>query len=171
MTIRGMNHAVLYVRDANRTAEFMERILGFQRLDTVGVMPKIDGVAFMRADGSNNDHDLALFSVGPDAADSLAGAGMVGLYHISWEVNSLRDLITYGHALEEEGALVGGSDHGTTRALYARDPDGIEFELVWVIPEALLTVEDEPTTRELDLEADIARFGLDTPGRQPQFFV
>jgi len=36
-----MNHAVLYVRDADRTADFMERILGFQRLDAVGIMPKM----------------------------------------------------------------------------------------------------------------------------------
>jgi catechol 2,3-dioxygenase-like lactoylglutathione lyase family enzyme len=166
-----MNHAVLYVRDADRTADFMERLLGFQRLDSVGIMPKINGVAFLRADASNNDHDLALFSVGPDAQDSLAGVGMVGLYHVSWSVNSLRDLVNYGHALEEEGALVGGSDHGTTKALYARDPDGLEFELVWVVPENMLTADDAPTTKDLDIEADIARFGLDTPSRQQQYFA
>jgi hypothetical protein len=25
------------------------------------------------------------------------------------------------------------SDHGTTKSLYGRDPDGLEFEIAWVV--------------------------------------
>ena len=41
--------------------------------------------------------------------------------------------------LTERGALVGASDHGTTKALYAHDPDGLEFEVSWLVPAELLT--------------------------------
>ena len=32
------------------------------------------------------------------------------------------------------GALVGESDHGVSKSLYAHDPDGIEFEVLWTRP-------------------------------------
>ena len=37
------------------------------------------------------------------------------------------------------GALVGASDHVTTKALYAHDPDGLEFEVSWLLPAELIT--------------------------------
>ena len=40
--------------------------------------------------------------------------------------------------LAERGALVGASDHHTTKSLYAKDPDGLELEVCWVVPAALL---------------------------------
>ncbi|MGI8711427.1 MAG: VOC family protein, partial [Acidimicrobiales bacterium] len=80
MGISRMNHAVLYVRDAGRSAAFYEEVLGFS---TVTSFP---GGAFLRAPDSTNDHDIAFFSVGEDAAPSAAGRGAVGLYHLAWEV-------------------------------------------------------------------------------------
>ena len=68
--------------------------------------------------------------------------------------------------LRERGALVGASNHGTTKSLYAKDPDGLEFEVVWIIPAALLTADDPARSSigALDLGAEIARFGADEPG-------
>ena len=66
--------------------------------------------------------------------------------------------------LAERGALVGASDHGTTKALYAHDPDGLEFEVSWLVPADLLTPDLTMRTAPLDLEAEIARYGADTPG-------
>ena len=65
-----------------------------------------------------------------------------------------------------EGAdhLVGATDHGTTKALYGRDPDGIEFEVSWLVPADLITPDMTPGSRRLDLDAEIARYGADTPG-------
>ena len=64
-------------------------------------------------------------------------------------------------------ALVGASDHGTTKALYARDPDGLEFEVAWVVPADLLD-DQALTARErigpLDLAREKERYGADTPG-------
>jgi catechol-2,3-dioxygenase len=157
--INRLNHAVLYVRDAERSATFYEENLGFKRIDAYGSIPN---GAFLRAAGSTNDHDLALFGIGDGAADSPAGRTAVGLYHLAWEVDTLADLAAFSEKLSAAGALVGATDHGTTRALYARDPDGIEFELTWIIPRDLLTDSDTPAMRPLNLQSDIARFGADT---------
>ena len=157
--INRLNHAVLYVRDAERSARFYEENLGFRRIDEYGSVPN---GAFLRAAGSTNDHDLALFGIGTDAGDSLAGRTTVGLYHLAWEVDTLADLQGFADKLSAVGAMVGATDHGTTRAVYAKDPDGIEFELTWIIPRDLLTDTDTPAMRPLNLQADIARFGADT---------
>jgi|SRR5215218_3912166 len=161
MTISRLNHAVLYVRDADRTAAFFGDVLGFRRLAAY----KMPGAAFLQASGSTNDHDLALFSIGEQAADSPAGrGGAVGLYHLAWEVDTLGDLEAYAERLTRAGALVGATDHGTTRALYAKDPDGLEFELTWVVPADRLAEAGKPGVKPLDLAADIERFGRDTLG-------
>jgi catechol-2,3-dioxygenase len=161
MAINRLNHAVLYVRDAERSARFYIDNLGFKRIDAYGSIPN---GAFLRAEGSTNDHDLALFGIGDAVADSPAGRSAVGLYHLAWEVDTLADLVRLAETLRAAGALVGATDHGTTRALYAKDPDGIEFELTWIVPADQLTSTDTPAMKPLDLDADIARFGADTLG-------
>ena len=58
-----LNHAVLYVRDATKAAEFYGRVFGFEVVESA-----FGGRAvFMRAANGDNHHDLGLFSVGPDA--------------------------------------------------------------------------------------------------------
>jgi catechol-2,3-dioxygenase len=59
---------------------------------------------------------------------------------------------------------VGASDHGSTKALYAHDPDGLEFEVSWLVPADLLTEDDEIRTVPLDLDAEIQRYGAQTKG-------
>ncbi|HZU72531.1 MAG TPA: VOC family protein, partial [Acidimicrobiales bacterium] len=117
MPVQRLNHAVLYVRDADRSASFYEEALGFRRL---GMGAGLRGAVFMQAPGSTNDHDLGLFSIG-DAADSQAGRAEVGLYHLAWEVDTLDELERIAGVLRDAGSLVGASDHGTTKALYAKD--------------------------------------------------
>ena len=123
MPIHRLNHAVLYVRDVARSVAFYGDVLGFT---SVMAMP---GAAFLRAPGSTNDHDLGLFEIGAAGA-STAGRSTVGLYHLAWEVDTLAELRRVREALATAGALVGESDHGTTKSLYAKDPDGLEFEVV-----------------------------------------
>ena len=165
MGVTRLNHAVLYVSDLERSIAFYEDVLGFEPVD---IMPKgFRGAAFLRAGGSTNDHDLGLFEVGTAAAPSLAGRGAVGLYHLAWEVDTLETLERIALRLAEAGALVGASDHGTTKSLYGRDPDGLEFEVVWLIPAALLDASAlEARTRigPLDLEAAKAKYGAQTRG-------
>jgi catechol-2,3-dioxygenase len=157
MPIHRLNHAVLYVRDAEASARFYEEVLGFRRIPL-----QLPGAVFLRAAGSNNDHDLGLFSIGAGAGPSPAGRQSVGLYHLAWEVDTLTELASIRDRLAEEGALVGATDHGTTKALYGRDPDGLEFEISWLVPADLITEDIVMTSQRLDLDAEIERFGSDT---------
>jgi catechol-2,3-dioxygenase len=158
MSIRSLNHAVLFVSDVKRSAEFYCDVLGFERLPI-----DFPGGAFLRGSGSANDHDLGLFQAsGPRAAD-----GSVGLYHLAWEVETLRELARARDRLHAAGALSGASNHAATKALYGRDPDGLEFEVTWLVPDSRLDEELVPgvaPTRPLDLAAEIERYGADTPG-------
>ena len=159
MPVQRLNHAVLYVRDVDRSVAFYREALGFR------VITEIPGrAAFLQAEDSTNDHDLGLFAAGEQAADSTAGRGSVGLYHLAWEVDTLDELRRIAGVLTEHGSLVGASDHGSTKALYARDPDGIEFEVSWLVPAALLTPDVRMQTLPLDIEAELARYGGSTRG-------
>ena len=152
--ITGMNHAVLYVRDARRHQRFYAEVLGFTTV--------IDGpgpFVFMRGPASDNHHDIAFFSIGEHAGPSQAGQSTVGMYHIAWEVASLDELIAMRDRLAEAGALVGQSDHGANKSLYAKDPDGLEFEVMWLVPAEHWGVEEnQAIVRRLDLDADRERF-------------
>ncbi len=164
MSVFRLNHAVLYVRDVAASVAFYRDVFGF---DYIPNGDGIAGAAFLRAPGSSNDHDLGLFQIGIPARPSGAGRGTVGLYHLAWEVDTLGDLEDLAGKLSAAGALVGASDHGTTKSLYGRDPDGLEFEVVWLIPADLLTEQDRTraaSIRPLDLAAEIARFGRDARG-------
>jgi catechol-2,3-dioxygenase len=118
----------------------------------------------MRAPESTNHHDIAFFSIGADAEPSAAGVRTVGLYHIAWEVGSLEELSAMRARLDAAGALVGASDHGANKSLYAKDPDGLEFEVMWLVPPELWGDEEhEAIIRPLDLDAERRRFaGVET---------
>jgi catechol-2,3-dioxygenase len=164
MAIHRLNHAVLYVRDAERTARFYTDVLGFAPVEDLDAIP---GAVFLRAPGSSNDHDLGLFSIGDAAGASAAGRSTVGLYHLAWEVDTLADLEEIAGRLQEVGALVGASDHGTSKSLYGRDPDGLEFEIAWLVPADRLDDEARRARSRigrLDLQREQDRYGRDTAG-------
>lgn len=152
--IQRLNHAVLYVRDAERAARFYQDVLGFV------VSAQIDNRAyFMRTNATtDNNHDLGLFSIGADAPAPTRGE-QVGLYHLAWQVDSLPELAEVRDALVAVNALVGVNDHGSSLSLYAHDPDGNEFEVFWQVPA------EEWATRKggrLDIEGEIQKRGLAT---------
>ena len=138
MPVRRLNHAVLYVNGLRRTVDFYTQVLGLE------LRTEVPGrAAFLRARGSLNDHDLGVFDVG---AGHAAGLPEVGLYHLAWEVGTLADLVETRKRLVDAGALVGESDHRLSKSLYAKDPSGIEFEVLWRVPVA-------------DWESELARDG------------
>src|ERR1700716_1412914 len=126
-TIKRLNHLVLWVRDAQRSLGFYRNVLGFSIVE----MPSPQAV-FMRANGSDNHHDLGLFGIGMDASPPSAGR-QVGLYHAAWEVATIEDLAHARDTLSGARALVGESDHGNSLSLYAKDPDGVEIEVFWML--------------------------------------
>ena len=150
--VQRLNHAVLYVRDEAVAAKFYEEVLGFE------VVEQMPGAVFLRCFGTSNHHDLGLFSVGPDAP--LPQRGRVGLYHLAWEVPSIHDVRNARDELQRVGAYVGESDHGVSKSVYARDPDGNEFEILYSVPrEKWGEYEKKGVVQPLDLDAEIARFG------------
>jgi catechol-2,3-dioxygenase len=154
--ITRMNHAVLYVRDARAQEAFYRDILGFSTI--------IDDAAgrfvFMRAPASDNHHDIAFFSIGSAAGPSTAGRETVGMYHLAWEVATIEDLVAMRDRLAAAGALHGSSDHGANKSLYAVDPNGLEFEVMYLVPASEWgTEEHEAIIRPLDLTREVERFG------------
>jgi len=164
MPVTRLNHAVLYVRDVQASRDFYESVLDFRT--KVWIPGK---AAFFQAPGSTNDHDLGVFQLGSHAGPSEAGRSTVGLYHLAWEVDTLAELQRLAGVLEQHGALAGASDHVTTKSLYAKDPDGNEFEVCWILPadvidDAVIERSKRVQTARLDLAAEIARYGANTRG-------
>jgi catechol-2,3-dioxygenase len=156
MAVRRLNHAVLYINGLDRTVDFYRTTLGFE------VRYEIPGrAAFLRAPGSVNDHDLGLFEIGTGSA---ADQPRVGLYHLAWEVGTLGELAEARQKLLDAGALAGESDHRVSKSLYAKDPSGIEFEVMWRVPAADWAAEMAKggMTVPLDWEATLARWGRDS---------
>jgi catechol-2,3-dioxygenase len=153
MPVRRLNHAVLYIRDVEQAVAFYTDVLGFE---TAHLVP--GRAAFLRAPETLNDHDLGLFALGPNAPGPQEGR--VGLYHLAWEVGTLGELAGIREKLTGRGALVGSADHQVSKSLYAKDPDGNEFEVMWRVP-----VEDRPGPQEsarpgpLDLQESLERWG------------
>jgi len=154
VNVTRLNHAVLFVRDVDRAAEFYRTVFGFEEMERpIGMR-----AAFMRSPIGGNHHDLGLFEVGPDAPRPPRGS--VGLYHLAWEVPTIEDLATAARDLSAAGAMSGASDHGVSKSLYGRDPDGNEFEVMWQVPrEAWGEFAEQATVMPLDLEAELARWG------------
>jgi len=163
MGIHRLNHAVLFVRNLDESVAFYTQILGFR---VVNMAPEgFHGAAFLQAPDSTNDHDLGLFEIGAAAGPSGAGRTTVGLYHLAWEVDTLDELERVAGALSAAGALSGSSDHGTTKSLYGHDPNGLEFEIVWLIPADLIDDDAREARKQigrLDLAKEKARYGATT---------
>jgi catechol-2,3-dioxygenase len=153
MAITRLNHAVLFVRDADAAAEFYRTAFGFTELER----PQGMRAAFMRSPAADNHHDLGLFEVGSQAPSPPRGS--VGLYHLAWQVDTIEGLAEMAGRLRELGALTGASDHGVSKSLYGRDPDGNEFEVMWEVPrEAWGEYADQATVMPLDLEGELRRW-------------
>jgi catechol-2,3-dioxygenase len=154
MSVRRLNHAVLYVSGLDREVAFYEKMLGFE------VRMMIPGrAAFLGAPGSANDHDLGLFEIG---SGPLHHEGP-RLYHLAWEVGTLGELAEIRARLVEARALVGESDHRVSKSLYAKDPCGIEFEVMWRVPAEDWAAEMAKggMIAPLDWDATLAQWGAE----------
>ncbi len=152
VNVTRLNHAVLWVRDARASADFYQQALGFEVVEA----DSSGRAVFLRAAGSANHHDLGLFSVGDRAAPAPHSPG---LYHLAWQVDTIDDLAAAATVLAERGALVGATDHGVSKSLYAKDPDGIEFEIMWrVPPEQWGAYGEHAALDPLDLQAELTRW-------------
>lgn len=153
MPVPELGHAVLYVRDLERSRRFYGEILGWTEVGLLATSGRPMGAAFS---GGRTHHELLLIEVGYDV-DPIPGGRRVGLSHIGVKVgdddDALREVRDRLVAADVE--VLGASDRGVIHALHVADPDGNELELyvdvvgpdVWRRrPEALLRT---PTPLEL----------------------
>ena len=156
-----INHAVLFVSDLERSLRFWTEAFG---MGIVAREPRANA-AFLRLPRSGNHHDLGLFGIGAGAPPRARGT--VGLYHLAWQVDTIDELEQARTTLAELGAFTGESSHGATKSVYGIDPDGNEFEVMWMLPrEAWGEYENAAPTGRLDLDAEVARWsGIGTAGR------
>jgi catechol-2,3-dioxygenase len=147
--LKRLQHLVLWVGNVERSVRFYSDVLGFE------VRHRYPNAAFLKIPGTADDHNLGLFEQPGLAAPDERVARM---YHSAWEVAELADLARARQRLIEAGSLVGQSDHGVSLSLYAKDPDGLEFEIFWTVPDGAPV-----RTRALDLEAELARRGITVP--------
>jgi catechol-2,3-dioxygenase len=149
-----LNHVALKVRDLEASVAFYTRVMGFT--EDVARFGN-DTIAFLRAPGSTNHHDLALLNIGAKATD--ASARSVGLFHCAWEVASPRDLLVARDRFLAEGCFQSQADHGATKAVYGTDPDGNTIEITWSLPREQWGswATDAPIKAAIDLDAELAR--------------
>jgi catechol-2,3-dioxygenase len=153
MKVTRLNHAVLFVSALDRAVDFYGDVLGFV---VIAREPRANA-AFLRLPESDNHHDLGLFGLGADALPKVRG--VVGLYHLAWQVATIDDLAEARSGLLEAGALTGESSHGATKSVYAMDPDGNEFEVMWLLPrDAWGEYEHQGVVERLDLAAEIEQW-------------
>ena len=153
ISVTGLNHAVLYVRELERSLNFYKSVFGFEEVT------RLHGkMGFLRAAGSSNHHDLGLIELGANAPSPPPGT--IGLYHLAWEVKTIEDLATAAQVLKDNGYFRGASDHGASKSIYAQDPDGNEFEILWRVPrEDWGEFEHKAIVEPLKLEQEIERYG------------
>jgi catechol-2,3-dioxygenase len=156
-----LNHAVLFVTDLARAERFYTDVIGM----TVAAREPRANAAFLRLSRSGNHHDLGLFWVGAAAPPKRRGG--IGLYHLAWQVDTIDELAEARRVLADSGALGGESSHGATKSLYGVDPDGNEFEIMWMLPrEAWGEYESSAPIDRLDLAGELARWsGVRTAGQ------
>jgi catechol-2,3-dioxygenase len=148
-----LNHAVLFVSDLRRALDFYTDVMGFE----VVVEEPRANAAFLRLPRSGNHHDLGLFGLGASAAPRMPH--QLGLYHLAWQLDTVDELAAARETLLAAGALRGESSHGATLSLYGADPDGNEFEVMWMLPRSEWgCYENEAPIERLDLAAEVARW-------------
>jgi catechol-2,3-dioxygenase len=109
-------------------------------------------MVFLKIPGNPDDHDLGLFeqpgALPPDERTAR-------MYHMAWEVAEIPDLARAQKRLADFGSLVGSSNHGASLSLYAKDPDGLEFEVFWTVPGGV-----SGRRTALDIDAEMAKRGI-----------
>lgn len=164
---RRLNHAVLFVSDPDRSITFWITALD------MSVVARESGAnaAFLKLNRGENHHDLGLFGLGERATKP--NGRNVGLYHLAWQVDTIDELSGARRTLDQLGALTGQSSHGATKSVYGIDPDGNEFEIMWLLPyEAWGEYEHAAPVEVLDMAAETDRWTghrtASEPGRAPR---
>ena len=133
-----IGHVVLNVRDLRKSVDFYTRIVGLEVSDYIE-----DQMAFLRCGQDHHDLALAQIPAGHALADDVYRPGRPGLEHVSYRLESLREIEEAAAYLQEQGVEIvrGIGKHGPGENLFLvfKDPDGnyCEFyaDMIQVTPQ------------------------------------
>jgi catechol 2,3-dioxygenase len=126
MPIERVGHVVIKMRDLEAAKRFYRDILGMKITDEREGF----GVFFRFHD---YHHDIAVFQVAEDAA--LPQKNQVGLAHIALVADSFATVKAMYQRLKEHNVpIVRTVDHGITKSVYFKDPEGNELEIYCEAP-------------------------------------
>jgi catechol 2,3-dioxygenase len=118
-----IGHVVLKVRDLERTKKFYAEVMG---LEVMKVEPSIK-MAFFASNGRDH-HEIAAIEIDGNIPDSQAGG--VGLSHLAFRLRDEAHLrAAYTDLKEHEVKIISAVNHGVTKSIYFRDPDGHLLEV------------------------------------------
>jgi catechol-2,3-dioxygenase len=140
------------VADVDRAVQFYTDVFG---MELITREPGLNG-AFLRLARSGNHHDLGLFGI--TGAIPQPGRS-VGLYHLGWQLDTVDELVEFRQILLDSGAYTGESSHGATKSIYGVDPDGNQFEIMWMLPRSEWgSYESSAVVERLDIATEFARW-------------
>lgn len=118
-----IGHVVIKVRDLERTKKFYGEVLGLQLMME---LPQIK-MAFFASNGRDH-HEIGCVEVGADAAGNQPK--QIGLVHIAFRLRDEDHLrAAYKEFKERDVPISFTVDHGITKSIYFRDPDGNQLEV------------------------------------------
>jgi len=117
-----IGHLVINAKDLDAATKFYTEVIGFE------IALERPGFGTFLTCGTNH-HDLAIFQAPEGSADTADGD--VGLNHMAIEVADFDELTDYYHKLQEyfETSELRTTDHGMTKSIYIKDPEGNGIEL------------------------------------------
>jgi catechol 2,3-dioxygenase len=118
-----IGHVVIKVRDVARSRKFYTEVMGLQLMME---LPQIK-MAFFASNGRDH-HEIGCVEVGPDADKQ--HSRQIGLVHIAFRLNDEQHLrAAYKELKEKQVPIDFTVDHGITKSIYFRDPDGHQLEV------------------------------------------
>jgi catechol-2,3-dioxygenase len=158
-----LNHAVLFVADIDRAVRFYTDVFG---MELVAREAGLNG-AFLRLPRSGNHHDLGLFGIKGAIPQPRRS---VGLYHLAWQLDTIDELVEFRQTLLDAGAYTGESNHGATKSVYGVDPDGNQFEVMWMLPRKEWgSYGNSAVVERLDIAAEFSRWAGTRTASEPRY--
>lgn len=118
-----IGHVVIKVRNLERSRKFYTELLGLQLMFEMAQIK----MAFLSSNGRDH-HEIGLVEAGNDAPDPQKGE--IGLVHIAFRLRDEDHLkAAYRELKENNVPIVSTVDHGITKSIYFRDPDGHQLEV------------------------------------------
>ena len=118
-----IGHVVIKVRNLERSKQFFTEVLGLQLMME---LPRLK-IAFFASNGRDH-HEIACAEVGDDA--DRQHAKQIGLQHIAFRLRDEEHLRAAYQELRTKHVPIDFTvDHGVTKSVYFRDPDGLLFEV------------------------------------------